>query len=320
MFIPGEGIEGWGTARPGPPHDPAGVYTLTDKAVEFMTANRNRPFFVYLAHNAPHPSTRNARPETRQLVAERAKAAKVSDVYMGCVYHLDDSVGKLLAKLRELDLEKNTLVVFTSDNGGYRPDGQPPLRGLKSSLYEGGIRVPFIVRWPGVTKAGATSDVPVTQVDLYPTFLAAAGAPVPAGVQLDGLSLLPVLEQPNRSLDRTAIFWHYPSYVPSTKNPAVRLRDPVFGVRPVSVIRKGDWKLLLYHEEWQLDGGRAALATNNAVELFNLKVDIGEHKNLALENTAKRDELLDDLLKWIADIKAPMPTEKNPAYDPNAKP
>ncbi|TVS17223.1 MAG: twin-arginine translocation signal domain-containing protein [Planctomycetaceae bacterium] len=320
--IKGEGVAGWESTRDrkGPPNDPSGVFTLTDKAVEFMASNRNRPFFVYLAHYAIHPGARNARPESRQLVAERAKGANVNDVYMANTYDFDESIGKLLAKLRELELEKNTLVVFTSDNGAHRPNGQPPLRGIKQSLYEGGIRVPFIVRWPGVAKAGATSAVPVTQVDLYPTFLAAAGAPVPAGTQLDGLSLLPVLEQPGSGLDRTSIFWHYPCYVPSVKNPAVRLRDPVFGVRPVSVIRKGDWKLLLYHEEWQLDGGRAALATNNAVELYNLKDDIGEHKNLALENTAKRDELLDDLLKWIADIKAPMPTEKNPAYDPNAKP
>lgn len=167
-----------------------------------------------------------------------------------------------------------------------------------------------------MTQAGATCATPVSQVDFHPTFLAAARAPVPAGTQLDGVSLLPALKQPDRGLIRSSIFWHFPGYI---DNP-IRGRAPDFGSRPVSVIRKGDWKLHLHHEKWQLDGGRAALATNNAVELYNLRDDIGEHKNLALENTAKRDELLDDLLKWIADVKAPMPTQKNPAYDPNAKP
>ncbi len=318
--LKGEGVAGWEslTDRKGPPNDPSGVYTMTDKAVEFMASNRNRPFFVYLAHYAIHAGARNARPESRQLVAERGKAANISDLYIANTYDFDDSVGKLLGKLRELELEDNTLVVFTSDNGASRDQSLDPvpLSGRKGTFYEGGIRVPLIVRWPGVTQAGATCSTPVSQVDFYPTFLAAAGVPVPTGAQLDGVSLLPALKQPDGGLNRASIFWHFPGYI---DNPN-RARDPVFGSRPISVIRKGDWKLLLYHEEWALDGGRAALATNNAVELYNLKDDIGEHKNLALENTAKRDELLDDLLKWIADNKLPMPNQKNPAYDPNAKP
>ena len=115
------------------------------------------------------------------------------------------------------------------------------------------------------------------------------------------------------ALERSAIFWHFPGYL---DGPVIRGRDPVFRTRPVSVIRKGAWKLHLYHEEWQLDGGRESLATNHAVELYNVAEDVGERENLALTEPTKRDELLDDLLTWFADAQAPLPTEQNPKYDP----
>ena len=115
---------------------------------------------------------------------------------------------------------------------------------------------------------------------------------------------------------REAIFWHFPGYLDT---PVIRGRDPVFRTRPVSVIRKGDWKLHLYHEEWLLDGGRDKLATNNAVELYNLATDIGERNNQAISNTAKRDELLGDLLKWMETTKAPLPSPRNPGNAPAKK-
>jgi arylsulfatase A-like enzyme len=165
-----------------------------------------------------------------------------------------------------------------------------------------------------VIKPGTTCDVPVINVDLYPTFLAAAGAQAPKGGILDGESLLPLFKGA-KALKREAIFWHFPGYL---DNPVIRGRDPVFRTRPVSAIRKGDWKFHLYHEEWQLDGGKEKLATNKAVELYNLADDVGERNDLSATNTAKRDELLGDLLKWIEATKAPMPTEKNPDYKPDA--
>jgi arylsulfatase A-like enzyme len=235
-------------------------------------------------------------------------------MYAACTYALDKSVGILLQKLKDLDLEKNTLVVFTSDNGGVQVSSQEPLRGSKGGYYEGGIREPCIVRWPGVTRPGSRSDVPIINVDFFPTFLAAAGAPVPAGKTLDGESLVPVLKGTG-SLQRTAIFWHFPGYL---NNPVNRGREldvrTGFRSRPVTVIRKGDWKLHFYHEEWQLDGGRAKLATNHAVELYNLADDIGEHHDLANENTAKRDELLNDLLAWQKSTSALICTEPNPSF------
>jgi len=309
----GEGVlkEGGEGNHKGPPKDPKGVYTLTGKAIDFIAANTNRPFFVYLAHHAIHGPLQ-ARPETLNLIAERAKAAGVSPMYMGCTYDFDDSVGRLLGKLKELKLEDNTLLVFTSDNGATQQSAQEPLRGSKGGYYEGGIREPFIVRWPGVVQPGTTTDVPVINQDLYSTFLAAANAPVPTGVSLDGENLLPLFKQ-SAPLQRSAIYWHFPGYL---NDPVIRGRDPVFRTRPVTAMRAGDWKLLLYHEEWQLEGGRAGLATNNAVELYNLQDDLGERHNLAQRNPAMRDKLLDQLLQWMSETKAQMPAEPNPQYDP----
>ena len=232
------------------------------------------------------------------------------------MYDLDDGVGVLLKNLADLGLAEKTLVVFMSDNGGTQQSSQEPLRGNKGCYYEGGIREPFIVRWPGVTRAGSTSTVPIINIDLYPTFLAAAQAPVPDGKVLDGESLLSLFKGES-SLKRPSIFWHFPGYL---DNPVIRGRDPLFRTRPVSVIHKGDWKLHLYHEEWQLDGGREKLAFNNSVELYNLAEDLGERTNLANANPARRDELLDDLMKWIGLTKAPLPTKRNPAYAPASEP
>jgi arylsulfatase A-like enzyme len=189
------------------------------------------------------------------------------------------------------------------------------LRGNKGCYYEGGVREPFIVRWPGVTEPSSKCNVPVINIDLFPTFLAAAGADVPANKSLDGESLVPLLRGEN-TLQRKSIFWHFPGYLDS---PVIRGREldvrTGFRSRPVSVIHKGDWKLHLYHEEWQLDGGRDKLETNNAVELYNLSDDIGERDNLVVKNAPKRDELLDELLAWFKSTNALIPNERNPNYD-----
>ena len=236
---------------------------------------------------------------------------------MANTYDLDDGVGIVMQKLKELGLEENTLVAFTSDNGGTQEALLEPLRGNKGCYYEGGIREPFIVRWPGVTKAGSRSDFPVISQDFFPTFLAAASAPVPEGKVMDGESLLPLLSG-NGSLERKAVFWHFPGYLDGPVNRGRELDVRTgFRTRPISVIRKGDWKLHLFLEEWVLDGGREKLATNNAVELYNLSDDIGERNNLANSDAEKRDELLDDLLAWQKSINAPIPTEANSKYTPD---
>ena len=298
------------------PEDPKGVFTLTRKAIEFIEANKEGPFFCYLAHHAIHGPLQG-RPETlAMLKAKKPDRSKGDLMYAACTYDFDASVRMLLDKLKESKLEENTLLVFTSDNGATQQASQEPLRGSKGGYYEGGIREPMIVRWPGVTKPGSVCDVPVINVDLFPTFLAAAGAKTEK--TLDGESLLPLLKG-DGDLKRQAIFWHFPGYLDS---PVIRGREldvkTGFRSRPVSVIRKGDWKLHLFLEEWQLDGGRKLLATNHAVELYNLEDDIGERTDVATQNTAKRDELLDDLLAWRQSIDAILPSEPNPKYDPDA--
>jgi len=283
-----------------------------------MEKNRDRPFFVYLPHFSIH-TPHEARPESLEKFKRKKPGAQHGNpLYAACLYDLDASVGILLAKIAELGLERDTLVVFTSDNGGTQASSQEPLRGNKGGYYEGGIREPFIVRWPAVTRPGSRSDTPVINLDLFPTFLAAAGAPVPAGKVLDGESLLPLLRG-DGALRRRAIYWHFPGYL---NQPVIRGRDidmrDGFRTRPVTVMNEGGWKLHLFHEEWRLDGGRDRLDSNRAVELYDLTTDLGERHDLARSNPAKRDEMLGRMLAWINDTGALIPAERNPRYTPPA--
>lgn len=305
-------------SRPNPnqrrdePEDPKGIYSLTRAAGDFIESNRNRPFLAYVAHHAIHTAL-EARPSSLARFQAKARGKQHSNpLYAACTYDLDDGVGRLLARLDSLGLRDITLVLFTSDNGGTQQSSQEPLRGNKGCYYEGGIREPMIVRWPGMVRPGSTCEVPVSNIDFYPTFLAAAGARPPTGKVLDGESIVPLLRGA-RGFKRQSIFWHFPGYL---NDPVIRGRDPVFRTRPVSVIRKGDFKLHLYHEEWQLDGGRHSLATNRAVELYNIRSDPGERDDLVMKNPAKRDELLNELLAWQHSANAPMPTQPNPGYKP----
>jgi len=286
------------------PKDPKAIFSITDSACSFIEENRDRPFFAYIPHYAVH-SRLEARAETLAHFKDKppGKLGHDHTLLAACLAELDVGIGRVIGKLRSLGLEENTLVIFTSDNGGPHVT-QEPLRGAKGSYYEGGIRVPMIAWWPSRIKAGSTCDVPVCNVDFYPTFLAAKGAPPPSSA-LDGESLLPLFEGETK-LQRNALFWHFPGYL---DDPVLRGRDPVFRTRPVSVIRKGDWKLHLYHEEWQLDGGREKLATNRAAELYNLAVDPGEHTDLAAT----------DILAWHQSTGAILPTVPNPKYDPKFK-
>ncbi|MBL9189446.1 MAG: sulfatase [Opitutaceae bacterium] len=313
-----ESYHGWHEARSKDPQNPKGAFSLTRGAIDFIEKNQSRPFFVYLPHYAIHTAL-EARPETvARFEAKKPGLQHKHALYAACLYDLDASVGLLMARLTALGLEKNTLVIFTSDNGGTQQSSQEPLRGSKGGYYEGGIREPFIASWPEVIPAGKRNNLPVINVDLFPTFLDAAGVPVPAGKVLDGESLLPLFRGAT-SLTRKSIFWHFPGYL---NDPVIRGRDldvrTGFRSRPVSVIRQGEWKLHLFHEEWQLDGGRAKLPQNRAVELYNLYHDPGEHNDRAAAEPARRDALLNDLLAWIKATGAPLPTERNPAYDPSA--
>lgn len=246
--------------KKGSPDDPKGVFSLTTKACEFIAANKAKPFFCYIPHHAVHVPLQARAESLKKFKAKAAGQQHNNPLYAACLYDHDEAVGRVLKTLKDLDLDKKTLVIFTSDNGGTTAS-QEPLRGAKGCYYEGGIREPFIAVWPGVIAPGTTCDVPVHNVDLFPTFLATAGVAVPTDKTLDGENILPLCKGETK-LTREAIYWHFPGYL---DNPVPRGRDSVFRSRPVSVIRKGDWKLHLYLEEWQLDGGRDKLASNKAV-------------------------------------------------------
>jgi arylsulfatase A len=266
---------------------------LTDEAEKFIRENRAKPFFLYFPHYAVHTPLQ-AKPD---MVAkyEQVPAAQQQGkpVYAAMVESMDESVGRVMATLRELGLEQNTLVIFTSDNGGfYNATSNAPLRANKGAYYEGGIRVPLIVKWPGVARAGHVSAEPVTSTDLYPTCLAAAGLAPRPHQHVDGLNLQPLLAG-GTSLNRPAIFWHFPHY---NEHPASV---------PSSVIRRGSWKLI---ETFDPEG----------VELYNLAADLGETRNLAATEPARTAELRRELEAWRRDVGAEM-MRPNPDYDPNAQ-
>ncbi len=263
---------------------------LTDEADGFIRDNQKRPFFLYLSHYAVHTPLQ----AKREMVTRYESVAKAEQqgkpVYAAMIESVDQGVGKLMNTLDELGLAQNTVVVFTSDNGGFAgATDHTPLRGNKGAYYEGGIRVPVIVRWPGVARAGHVSDVPVTSTDFYPTCLAAAGLPPHPSQHRDGLDLRSVLEG-GQSLNREAIFWHYPHY---NSHPSSV---------PSSVIRKGDWKLI---QSFDPEG----------MELYYLADDLSETTNLIDAETSKADELKRELEAWRRDVDAEM-MEPNPDYRP----
>lgn len=293
--------------------DPKGIFDKTEAAIQFITANKDKPFFAYVSHNAVHGPH-----QARQASLEKFKNKKPGKyhrdpLYAACIYDFDEGVGQLLAHLKKLGLDKNTLVIFTSDNGGVNMTPQEPLRGNKGAFYEGGIREPFVARWSGKIKPGTVNPTPIINLDFYPTFAALAKAPVPA--RLDGENIFPLFEG-QQETKRDKIFWHFPGYL---HNPVIRGRDSVFRERPVTVMRKGDYKIMLYHEEWQLDGGWEKRAANHSIELYNLKSDEGEWNNIAEKDPQKRDELLKDLLQWMKETKAKMATVKTPEQEKGMK-
>ncbi len=286
--------------------DPKGIFSLTDAAISFMKENKTKPFFTYLAHHAIH-SELEAKPETIEYFKRKGLDSNMA-LYAACIYNLDESIALVVEFLRKEGLDKNTLLIFTSDNGATQQSSQEPLRGNKGSYFEGGIREPFIAYWPGKIKEGITNNTPIINLDLYPTFLAVAGN---TRIKLDGENLLPLFTAKTSATKRQSIFWHFPGYL---NKPVIRGRDEIFRSRPVTAMRKGDWKILLYHEEWLLNGGITSINTNNAVEIFNLKEDEGERNNVALLNKEKRDELLKDLLAWMKATKAKLPVPIDAAH------
>lgn len=288
---------------------------LTDVAIDFINDHQDEPFFLYLNHHAVHTPIEAKENITRQYENKQPDGCHQDAEYAAMVESVDQSVGRIHLTLENLSLSENTMIIFFSDNGGHGTyTCQRPLRGGKGMYYEGGIRVPMFAYWPGQIEGGTTTDEPVISTDFYPTFVKLANAKAPPNYVLDGKSLVPLFNGKS-SLQREALYWHFPAYLESYEGLRADSRDTTFRTRPVSVIRKGDWKLLMFHEEWVLDGGREKLEQNRAIELYNLDNDASEDNNLVMSQPAKRDELLDELLRWQREINAPIPTQANDAYE-----
>ena len=291
---------------------------LTGEAIRFIRENdpntTKKPFFLYLSHHAVHTPISAKQNLIEDFEKKPADDCHNNATYAAMIKSVDESVARINEVLEQLELDNNTLLIFFSDNGGHGTyTCQKPLRGGKGMFYEGGIRVPMFVYWPGMVKPESTCEEPVIGTDFYPTFLQLAGIGAPQNYELDGTSILPLLKG-EKKLGRDFLFWHFPSYLQAYEGMTDESRDPLFRTRPVSVILKRGWKLLMFHEEWALGGGSKNLEGNNSIELYNLKDDIAEQNNLAHINIRKRDELLKELMDWQKYIKASVPTDPNPEY------
>lgn len=289
---------------------PAGEYLPMRLAAEtnkFIEDNKDQPFFAYFSFynvHGPDDTTPELRekytkkkdelglkPEFGDEDGKKVRINQSDPTYAGMVEAVDIAVGRVVAKLKELNLYDNTIIVFFSDNGGLAinegsPTSNLPLRGGKGWMYEGGIREPLIVTYPKLIQPNTINNTPVISTDFYPTFLQMAGlAPLPKQ-NTGGVSLLPLLEQ--KKLKHRCLFWHYPHYGNQ-------------GGSPASAVRDGDWKLIHWYE-------------NDRYELFNLKVDIGEQKNLMTSEPKKAKKLKKVLVKWLKHEDAYFPTK-----NPNAK-
>ena len=302
---------------------PKGEYLtdrLTDESLEFLDANRDKPFLLYLSHYAVHTPLQAKQALVAKYEAKIARRpphqgplsrpegdravtglAQRNPTFAAMVHSVDDSVGRVLTKLDELGIAGHTAVVFMSDNGGLStllknrglsknpPTCNLPLRAGKGWLYEGGIREPMIIKWPGVARPGATCSVAVTSTDFYPTILEMAGLPLRPQQHVDGVSLVPLLKGA-AALDRAAIFWHYPHHHGS-------------GSVPSAAVRAGRWKLIEFYE-------------TKRIELYNLEDDLGETKNLAKTMPDKAAELHRLLADWRKEVGAAIPAPRPPRRRP----
>lgn len=291
---------------------------LTDESLNILNQAGKHPFLLYFAHYAVHTPL-EAKEDMVKKYEEKAKKLpehegpkyidedyqfsknghkhkirQIQDhaVYAAMIQSVDESVGRIMEKLEEKGMAENTVIIFMSDNGGLASTGEGsptsnlPLRGGKGWMYEGGIREPFIIKWPGQTKPGSRCNVPVTSTDFYPTMLDIAGLAQRTEQHQDGKSLVPLLKG-QKEIDREAIFWHYPHYSNQ-------------GGKPGGAVRRGDWKLIEWYED-------------NRLELYNLKEDIGEQNDLVDKHPEKAKKLQALLHEWRKEVDAQMP-KLNPEY------
>ena len=266
-------------------------------------AGKEEPFFLQFATYTVHTPIQARKDLEKKYHAKEPGQHHRNASYAAMVESLDNAVGILIKSLEKNQLLADTLIIFTSDNGGHRGyTSNAPLRAGKGSYYEGGIREPFFFVWQGHIPAGSRSETPISNLDLFPTLLAASETSVPGDKVLDGLNLLPLLTKKVPLAER-ALYWHFPIYLQGYRKNDPETRDPIFRTRPGSAIRLGDWKLLHYFED---DG----------IELYNLKEDLSESTNRASQNPEKAKELLALLQQWRKTTHAPLPDQPNPDYRP----
>ena len=256
-----------------------------DEAVDFIRRHQEEPFFLHLAHYAVHTpiQAKDSLTEKYEAKTKPDETEQTNAEYAAMVESVDDAVGEVLAVLDSLGIAEQTLILFTSDNGGLEPvTDNAPLRSGKGFPYEGGIRVPFIAYWPGQIEGGTTSEEPVMGIDVFPTLAEIAGQPLPDGRPIDGVSLAPVLLE-GESLDRESLFWYFPHY-----------RYDQVG--PYAIVRSGDWKLIRF-----FDGEPYSV---REAELYNLADDLSEENDLAEAQPEKVQELEAKLEAWLTDVGA----------------
>ena len=277
---------------------PEGEYLterLTNETIKFIKDNQGRPFFAFLSFHTVHTPLQ-AKEEIVTKYTTKIKSMGLDTLkeknknekryqnnpnYAAMVHHMDENVGRVMDCLKELNLDENTVLIFTSDNGGKGSvTSNLPLKGMKHNLDEGGIRVPLIVRWTGKTLASSTSELPLITNDFYPTFLDLAGAPLKPEQHVDGLSFEDVLLAKTDKIKREAIYWHYPHS------------------RMEGAIRKGDYKLLYYYNTGE-------------TKLYNLRKDIGELNDISNVEQTKTDEMLRMLKSWLREVNAKFPADLN---------
>lgn len=302
---------------PALPDGPPGEYLndrLTEEALKFIENSKDGPFFLYLPHYAVHMPLQAKAAVVAKYQGKadglglksgigtfgtdsgrQVRQVQGHPVYGAMMESLDESVGRIMSKLDDLGLSSNTIIVFTSDNGGLSTEGAPtanlPLRLGKGWPYEGGVREPLIIRWPGVVQAGSVSTEKTISTDYYPTLLEAAGLPLRPTQHLDGRSFVTLLK--GGILPDRPLFWHYPHYSNQ-------------GGSPHGAVRSGDYKLIEWYEDMR-------------VELYNLSDDAGEHHDLSVLMPEKTSMLRTLLHDWRRQVDAQMPSP-NPGYQPGAAP
>jgi uncharacterized sulfatase len=275
--------------------DAHNAVSITERALDFITRHRDGPFFCYVAHNVVHrPLTEEASLIAKYRAKHGANQPENNAIMGAMIERMDTGIGRLLEKLKELGLEQNTIVIFMSDNGQVLADqSQKPFRGGKATIWEGGLRVPLAIRWPGVIRPGTSSDEPVVSHDLFSTVMEMTGTSYLPALH-DGTSLMPLLRGSATTLNREALYWHYPHYH--------HLGD----FRPGSVIRMGRYKLIEWYEGVLLRRGPA-------VELYDVVADPGETTDLATKMPERAAAMRAKLDAWKSSVGAQEMTVRAPS-------